>query len=121
MFTAQDVVRLREAVKEAERRTRGEIVPMIVPASGLYREAGHRAGLAAALLILAGLITMDMGWQFWWASRHGGAWMLLGTVAAYALGYWFGRTPAGVRLFVTGPRMDMKVFLNYYRCRLMVK
>jgi putative membrane protein len=109
MFTVEDLIRLREAVKKAERGTKGEIVPMIVPASALYREARHHAGLAASLLTLALFLTLDMRWQFWWVGRHAGAWMLLGTVAAYVLGYWFGRTPAGIRLFVSGSRMDMKV------------
>ena len=39
--------------KQAERVTKGEIVPMIVPASALYREAGYRTGLILALLALA--------------------------------------------------------------------
>jgi putative membrane protein len=109
MFTPQDLIKVREAVKQAEHRTSGEIVPMIVPASALYREARHRAGLSAALIVLALLITMDMRWQLWWWSRHAGGWTLLGAVVAYALGYWFGRTTAGIYLFVSTARMDMKV------------
>jgi len=109
MFTEQDQAKIRDAVSQAERRTRGEIVPMVVPASAYYREASHCAGLAAALLVLAGLVTLDFRWDLWWWSRHTGAWILLSTVVAYALGHWLGSLPSAIRLFVPGGRMDMKV------------
>lgn len=109
MFTKQDQTRIREAVQQAERRTRGEIVPMVVAASARYQEARYRGGLAAALLVLAILLTLDLRWDLWWWSRHPGAWILLSTLIAYTLGHWFGSIRWGIRLFVPKERMDMKV------------
>jgi len=109
MFTEQDQTRIRNEVRQAELRTRGEIVPMVVNASALYREARHRAGLAAALLVLAALVTLDFRWDLWWWSRHPGVWILLSTVIAYVLGHWLGSTLWGIRLFVPEARMEMKV------------
>jgi len=109
MFSEQEMERIRDAVRAAERRTRGEIVPMVVPASAHYQEARYRGGLAAALLVLAVLLTLDVRWDLWWWSRHPGAWMLLGTVATYGLGHWFGSTSWGIRLFVPEAWMEMKV------------
>lgn len=109
IFSEQDLAKIREAVQAAERRTRGEIVPMVVPASGRYGEARHRAGLAVALLALAVLITLDHGWDLWWWSRRPAGWILLGPVLAYSLGQWAGLLPGCIRLFASDARMSQKV------------
>jgi putative membrane protein len=109
IFSEQDLAQIRAAVQAAERRTCGEIVPMVVPASGRYGEARHRTGLAAALLTLAVLMTLDYRWDLWWWSRHPAGWILVATVLAYSLGQWAGLLPGCVRLFVSDARMSLKV------------
>src|SRR6266702_289456 len=86
MFSDDDLRKIREAVQTAERRTRGEIVPMVVPSSARYSEARYLAGLALSLLALTILLTWELGWgQHLW-HLHYPAWIVLGVVLAYALG-----------------------------------
>jgi len=104
--------RIRQAVQQAERVTKGEIVPMIVPASALYREAGYRMGLILALLALALLLTIEIYWLPWgWHAGNAG-WLLLAVVVSYGLGQWLGRAPMVVRLVTSRERMAHKVALR---------
>src|SRR4029077_18205376 len=92
-FTDAERERIRQAVQQAERGTKGEIVPMIVPASALYREAGYRTGLILALLTLAVLLTLEMYWLPWgWHAGNAG-WLMLAVVVAYGIGQWLGTIP----------------------------
>jgi len=61
MFSDDDLRKIRAAVQAAERRTRGEIVPMIVPSSARYSDARYLAGLAFSLVTLTVLLTWDLG------------------------------------------------------------
>lgn len=111
-FTDAERERIRQAVQQAERVTNGEIVPMIVPASALYREAGYRAGLIFALLALALLLTIEIYWLSWgWHAGNAG-WLLLAVVVSYGLGQWLGRVPMVVRLVTSRERMAHKVTLR---------
>jgi putative membrane protein len=111
-FTDQEQERIKQAVQEAERVTKGEIVPMIVPASALYREAGYRMGLILALLALALLLTIEIYWLPWgWHAGNAG-WLLLAVVMSYGLGQWLGRVPLVVRLVTSRERMAQKVALR---------
>jgi putative membrane protein len=115
MFSKHDLETVREAVRAAERRTRGEIVPMVVPASARYREASHLAGLIVALVVLSGLLTLEYGWgPHEWAAAHPG-WMVLGVVFAYVAGHAAGTVPACVRLLTSHERMATKVRLRAER------
>ena len=108
-FSDDDLRKIHDAVQAAERRTQGEIVPMVVPSSARYREVGHVAGLAAALIALTVLLTLEHGWgQYAWQEHHPG-WIVLSVVLAYALGYWAGTLPACIRFFTTNERMAFKV------------
>lgn len=111
-FTDAERERIRQAVQEAELATKGEIVPMIVPASALYREAGYRTGLMLALLSLALLLTIEIYWLPW--GWHGGnaGWLLLAVVIAYGLGQWLGRIPLVIRLVTSRERLAHKVALR---------
>jgi putative membrane protein len=111
-FTDAERERIRQAVQQAERVTKGEIVPMIVPASALYREAGYRTGLILALLALALLLTIEIYWLPWgWHAGNAG-WLLLAVVVSYGLGQWLGRVPMIVRLVTSRERMAHKVTLR---------
>jgi len=111
-FTNAEQEQIRQAVQEAERVTKGEIVPMIVPASALYREAGYRMGLILALLALALLLTIEMYWLPWgWHAGNAG-WLLLAVVVSYGLGQWLGRVPMVVRFVTSRERMAHKVALR---------
>src|SRR5918995_2839382 len=105
MFSQSDLDTIRAAVEAAERRTRGEIVPMVVPASARYRDASHLAGLIVTLVVLALLLTLDYdGVQWIWASQHPG-WILLGMLTGYAFGNFMGRLPTMIRLLTPHERM----------------
>ncbi|MEK7237261.1 MAG: TPM domain-containing protein [Nitrospirota bacterium] len=111
-FTDAEQERIRQAVQQAERVTKGEIVPMIVPASALYREAGYRTGLMLALLVLAFLLTIEIYWLPWgWHAGNAG-WLLLAVVASYGLGQWLGRVPRVIRLVTSRERLAHKVTLR---------
>jgi putative membrane protein len=104
--------RIRQAVQQVEQVTKGEIVPMIVPASALYREAGYRTGLILALLALALLLTIEIYWLPWgWHAGNAG-WLLLAVVASYGLGQCLGRIPMVIRLVTSRERMAHKVTLR---------
>lgn len=111
-LTAEERARVEQAVQAAERTTGAEIVPMIVDRSGLYRDAGHRAGLALAILTLASLLTVEAGWLPWgWHAANAG-WLLLAAIAAYGLGIWLGSFAPVIRLFTSTDRMRHKVKLR---------
>ena len=111
-FTDAEQERIRQAVQQAEQVTKGEIVPMIVPASALYREAGYRTGLILALLALALLLTIEIYWLPWgWHAGNAG-WLLLAVVASYGLGQWLGRIPMVIRIVTSRERMAHKVALR---------
>jgi len=111
-FSDDDLRNIHEAVQAAERRTRGEIVPMVVPASARYSDARYLAGLAASLLTLTVLLTVDHGWgASGWQDYYAG-WIVLGVLLAYAVGYWAGSFPACIRLFTSRERMAHKVRLR---------
>jgi putative membrane protein len=111
-FTDAEQERIKQAVQQAERVTKGEIVPMIVPASALYREAGYRTGLILALLALALLLTIEIYWLPWgWHAGNAG-WLLMAVVISYGLGQWLGRVPLVVRLVTSRERMAHKVALR---------
>ena len=111
-FTDEEQARIKQAVQQAEQGTDGEIVPMIVPASALYREAGYRMGLILALLILAILLTLEMYWLPWgWHAGNAG-WLMLAVVVAYSIGQWLGAAPNIIRLVTSRERMAFKVKLR---------
>lgn len=111
-FTDAERERIKHTVQQAERGTKGEIVPMIVSASALYREAGYRTGLILALLTLAVLLTLEMYWLPWgWHAGNAG-WLMLAVVVAYGTGQWLGAVPNITRLVTSRERMGYKVKLR---------
>jgi putative membrane protein len=117
-FSDQDHERIHQAVTDAERHTRGEIVPMVLDRSALYRETRYRAGIGFAFFILTLLLTMELEWMPWgWHALNAG-WMLLTVVVAYCTGYWLGTGRAVIRLLTSHERMDYKVKLRAHQAFL---
>lgn len=107
--------RIRQAVQAAEQQTRGEIVPMIVARSGLYRDTRHWAGLITALITLAALLTVEASWLPWGWHASNAAWLVVAVTLAYAVGAWIGTWPVVVRLLTAPARMQHKVALRAER------
>jgi len=58
-FTDSDLQRIKSAVKDAEDKISGEIVPVIVDRSGLYSVATYKSSLMAAALTFVTMILVD--------------------------------------------------------------
>lgn len=58
-FSEQDMNRIREAVREAEVRISGEIVPVFVERSGHYSIANYKGAVIGAALFFASVILFD--------------------------------------------------------------
>lgn len=58
-FSAADLEKIKNAVKEAEDKISGEIVPVFVEKSGFYSIASYRAGFASAAFIYLIIILID--------------------------------------------------------------
>lgn len=58
-FSEEDLQRIKAAVKEAEQKISGEIVPVIVEKSGIYTIANYKASLIAAAFFFILMIILD--------------------------------------------------------------
>lgn len=58
-FTDNDLQRIKSAVKDAEDKISGEIVPVIVDRSGLYSVATYKSSLMASALTFVIMILVD--------------------------------------------------------------
>ncbi len=58
-FSPEDLERIRTAVKEAESKISGEIVPVFVEKSSLYTIANYRAALIGAALVFFLIVIFD--------------------------------------------------------------
>lgn len=58
-FSDSDLQRIKAAVKDAEDKISGEIVPVIVERSGVYSLANYRAAIMMAALTFIGMIILD--------------------------------------------------------------
>ena len=114
-LSEEEKVRISEAVRAAEARTKAEIVPMLVARSALYRDAQHRAGLGLALVVLTTLLMGEGLWVSWaWQTVHA-AWLLLATLLAYAVGSWLGTFAPVIRGMTSTDRLRHKVQLRAER------
>lgn len=104
-FTKDEQERIHQAVSAAEKNTSGEIVPMLVSASGHYAEV-DLAGICVGLVIgtLAALI-----WQDPWASIHSQLFWPLGGAAG---GLIVCSIPSIKRLFLSKERVAEAVHLH---------
>jgi putative membrane protein len=58
-FSEDDLQRMKAAVKNAEEKISGEIVPVIVEKSGVYAIANYKAGLIAGVFCFVLMIVLD--------------------------------------------------------------
>jgi putative membrane protein len=58
-FTNQELERIKAAVREAESKISGEIVPVFVEKSGIYTQATYRAALFGAMAIFMLIVITD--------------------------------------------------------------
>jgi len=98
----KDEERIRRAVAEAESRTRGEIVPMIVHASDSYAHLHVAGGIAFAVAAFVIGIVL-------WPRSHP-SWFLMLEVLGYVLGDLLFRIDGLKHLFLTNREMEAKVF-----------
>lgn len=101
-FTAEEKARIEAAVRAAEKRTRGEIVPLVVDAAHTYPRAEIHGGGLLALAVAAN--------GSWWL-YDGSLWVFL---AIFLLGYWPCRlllrfTPPLLRLLIHPAEIDLEV------------
>ena len=97
----QDAEKIRHAVGEAESRTRGEIIPMIVHASDPYAHLHVAGGIAFAITAFA------IGAAFWPKSHPSS--FLIFEIIGYAAGNLLFRLDSIKRLFLTRREMGAKV------------
>ena len=97
-FTSEEKTRIEQAVTEAEKRTAGEIVPILVSASGTYAEV-ELLGMSVGLVLgtLAALIFHDP-----WAYVHS---QLLWPLGGAALGFLLCTVPAVKGQFIARHRI----------------
>ena len=58
-FTNQELERIKAAVREAESKISGEIVPVFVEKSGVYSLANYRAALFGAMAVFMLIVILD--------------------------------------------------------------
>jgi putative membrane protein len=58
-FSEEDLQRIKAAVKEAEKKISGEIVPVIVERSGIYTIANYKASVIAGVFFFVLMIILD--------------------------------------------------------------
>lgn len=114
-FSGHDQERIQHSIREVERHTRGEIVPMIIQRSARYRETQYRAGAGCAFFVLSALLTIEWEWMSWgWHATNAG-WLLLAVFAAYGLGFWLGTFDPVIRVLTSKERMAYKVNLRAHQ------
>jgi len=100
LFRTEELEAVRSAVAEAEQRTAGEIVPVVVGACDDYDEASWKAAAVAALLssVVAGLVHLAGG--FWGGA--GFVWITLPCAGGAAAGYLAAQLWPGLRRAMVG-------------------
>ena len=108
LFSADDLKRIEEAVREAEKQTSGEIVPTVVSASDPYDDALWRAGVLFGVLALTVLVLIhrfSTSWEPLELAQIG-----LGTLAATLVGVLLTRfVEPAKRLFAGNDLMERRV------------
>ena len=101
-FTAEERQKIEAAVRAAELRTRGEIVPLVVDAAHNYPRAEIQGGGLLALAIAAN--------TSWWVSYHG---EVLPLALAIGSDWWLHGGPLWIFLVI--------FLFGYWPCRLLLR
>jgi len=117
LFGNADRAAVHEAVVEAEKRTAGEIVPVVATASDAYERAEDTFGLWTALLLLAvawllfqGVGPSEEDWSVGWSLRLGLLPVLAIVTGGWILGILLARgVPAFKRAAATRGALEARV------------
>jgi len=101
LFDEQARRRIAEAVREAERDTLGEIVPVVVDRSDAYPEAQDRGGIVALALATIVLLAFRPDLPLWEVAAI--------QAAAFVVGFFAGGWDPLARLLVGAKAMDAMV------------
>lgn len=104
IFSKQEKKLIESAVKEAEKASRGEIVPVVVAASGDYSRVANRLGFAGFLLASAFAAWAHLRFPFVDLTYLFGL-QLLGASS----GWGIGRLPSVVRLLMGEKKLSAEV------------
>lgn len=108
LFSKNDLQRVEETVKDAEKQTSGEIVPYAVHASDPYDGASWRAGLLVGSLTLTAFVLVHTFSESWQPVEL--VQVALGTLAASLIGVLLTRIVKPVKRFFAGNAvMDRRV------------
>lgn len=110
-FSDDELRRVEEAVKQAESKISGEIVPVFVERSGTYGKANFRAGVGAASLAMVVwllLYEFNPSWSGHWFYTPEALALLL-TLAFFAVYFTALYVPGFRRLFITGNELSQTV------------
>ena len=109
---------VEDAIRAAEAKTSGEIVPMIGRRSSTI---GHVPVILACLMVTVFLIADGPGWQYELIGEHW-AWYLVDTVLLLLLSGQLARIPLLQRLLTTSGdqamQVDMRAQLEFYQSNI---
>jgi len=100
-LTQPELDRISDAVREAEKQTAGEIVPMLVGQSDEYPGARWRLAIVTALL--SGALA------YFFLDDFDPVWILWAQIPGLYIGYWLGSFCAVLRLFLVSSKIDEEV------------
>ena len=113
-LTNEDVQRIEQAIKTAETKTSGEIVPVIVRRSSTI---GHVPLILMSLFVAIYMLVDGPGWQYENLGAHW-AWYFVDTAALLALSTLLARMPLFQRILTSRydqlAQVDMRAELEYY-------
>ena len=109
---------VNDAIRAAESKTSGEIVPMIVRRSSTI---GHVPVILASLLVALFIIVDGPGWQYEMIGEHW-AWYLVDTALLLLLSGQLAKIPLLQRLLTTSDdqalQVDMRAQIEFYRSNI---
>ena len=100
-LTQPELDRISDAVREAEKQTAGEIVPMLVGQSDEYPGARWRLAIVTALL--SGALA------YFFLDDFDPVWILWAQIPGLYIGYWLGSFGAVLRPFLVSSKIDEEV------------